>query len=133
MGSLLDRLRQITGMVWTERRAAPGVTEYERTSPHVTVLTNTQSCHLHYWTTDEALEKQGWAKTDLVCHACQEATRVLWPDPGPIENDPTDGLGIPTLRTVREGFEHDHRNHVALGNAVLCPPGYVVTETRDLR
>lgn len=131
---LLDRLRRLLpGSEWSVERGE-GWASFTRTKPHVTVLTNTRSCHMHYWTDDPTLDKQGWGMADLVCHGCNAALRVLYPEsqvPKAGANVPP--LGIPTFRNIRESFEHDHRNHVALGNEFLCPPQYAITETRDLR
>jgi hypothetical protein len=111
---------------WTVERGA-GWVQATRTKPHVTVLAESKSVHIHYWTTDDELDRDRQGIADLVCHGCDQALRVIYPwfSAESANNEP--------FRPIREAFVHDHRKHVQLGHEFLCPPAYAVHETRDLR
>lgn len=111
---------------WSIERG-DGWATFERTRPHVRVLTDSKSCHVHYWTDDDEMDAQGWAMADLVCHGCGHALRVIYPTFTDAE------AAKEPFRPTRDAFVHDHRNHVAMANDFLCPPTYSITETRDLR
>ncbi len=89
--------------------------------------TRNAAVHLHYWTSDEEMDKQGWGQTDLVCHGCGQSTRVLYPAVTEAQAD------AEPLRPIRDAFVHDHHRCAFLGGTFLCPPEYVIHETRDLR
>lgn len=111
---------------WTVERG-DGWVSATRTRPEVRVLTESKSCHIHYWYDDDEMDAQGWGMADLVCHGCQTARRIIYPALA------DEQAADEPLRPIREAFVHDHRQHWALGNEMLCPPAYRVDETRDLR
>ena len=100
------------------------------------MLTDTPHVHIHYWTSDEHLSKRGWGRAELVCHECNRARSVIFPD----YNDaalPSDGQGIPRLRAERERFVREHSTCAGFyawgAGRALCPPQYVVVDEVDLR
>lgn len=114
------------GQYWTIERSK-GWTSISRdpNKPFVTVLTDTASCHIHYWTDDAEAVAQGYGVTDLVCHGCGTATRFLFP--AALLDQPE------AMRARRDEFTGKHSTCVHIGNEMLCPPQYEVAETVDLR
>lgn len=111
---------------WTAE-VGHGVVRLTRTRPEVRWLAESSSVHIHYWQTDEEMDAQGWAMTDLVCHGCNTGTRFIY------STVTLEQAAREPMRPMREAFVHDHRSHFALGHEALCPPHYLITETRDLR
>ena len=116
------------GDYWTIERG-DGWTRISRdpNKPYVTVLTDTKSCHVHFWTYDAEMDAQGFGIADLVCHGCDTATRVLYP---PFDEEQAKAE---PLWPTRAAFAADHRECVHLGTDFLCPPKYQVSKTIDLR
>jgi hypothetical protein len=118
---------------WSVRKPAPGVTVLKRQDDfRATVLTETPHIHIHYFTSDAQLSKQGWAIVHLVCHGCQRARAIVYPefDDGDVEGDE----GLPVLRRQRQLFVTEHRACHGLPGTLgtfLCPPDYVVDDKVD--
>lgn len=113
-----------------------GATVYERRDDfRANVFTGTPHIHAHYFTTDEQLAEQGWAFMHLVCHECNRARLVIYPDFDDAEVDDADGL--PLLAAERDRFIGEHREHRGLysagGGYSLCPPQYEVVDTVNFR
>jgi len=122
---------------WSARKPAPGVTVLERQDDFsVRVLTDAPGIHIHYFTTDDDLSRKGWGMVHIVCHDCQQARMVIFPNFDDADI-PDDGEGLPTLRAERDRFVAEHRPHGGLyamgGGRMLCPPHYAVTDTVDLK
>lgn len=112
---------------WTGDEIAKGVTEMRREWPHVTYRRTHPSVHFHYWQDDDDADRRGYGVTDLVCHGCNRATRVIWPASmiAPGKKD--------ELRPFADAFDAEHTGHWSIGGEMLCPPLYSLTKTLDLR
>ncbi len=94
-----------------------------------TFLIDTPHVHIHYLIDDELADIQGYAETELCCHACGKYIRVLYnlPKEGdPIYEEIKDN-GLPQLALIRDDFEAKHKNCVpAMKKVPLI--GFVVGE-----
>lgn len=122
---------------WKKSTLAPGVTRMERRDNFTAyVLTDTPGLHIHYLTSDADLAQRGWGLAHLVCHECQRARAVFYPDFDDADV-PDDGLGLPAMRAERERFVAEHASHGGIyamgGGRMLCPPNYEVVDEVDLR
>lgn len=79
------------------------------------VLTDSRSVHIHYFTDDETLERQGWGMADLVCHGCGRARRLVYPNPT------EEQLRAQAMKPIRDAFVDAHAGCWAPLHVSACP------------
>lgn len=82
---------------------------YEATAPQI---------HLHYRTSDDLAERQGYGEVELCCHGCGTGVVLRYGFPGTVDHEGKNMI----LEAVRAFFREEHRTCVDRTGGTLCPP-----------